>query len=314
MTATPFEKGLYETGNGIFAYLQPDGGWGWSNAGLITDGGESLLVDTLFDASLTREMLGTMADAAGVGADDIGVIVNTHANGDHCHGNGLCKHAEVIASDASAREMAELSAGDLAAIMDQAKAMGPAGQYLVDIFGSFNFRDVAEKHPTQTFTGQHSVTVGNKRVDLIEVGPAHTAGDVLVHVPEDKTVFTGDILFIEGTPIMWAGPVANWIAACDKIVELKPETIVPGHGPITDEAGVRRVQDYLHYIDIEARKRFDAGLSVRDASHDIKLGDFSSWGDSERIAVNVSTLYREYSGDTAPLNVVQLFGLMAELR
>ena len=126
MTATPFEKGLYETGNGIFAYLQPDGGWGWSNAGLITDGGESLLVDTLFDASLTREMLGTMADAAGVGADDIGVIVNTHANGDHCHGNGLCKHAEVIASDASAREMAELSAGDLAAIMDQAKAMGPA--------------------------------------------------------------------------------------------------------------------------------------------------------------------------------------------
>ena len=161
---------------------------------------------------------------------------------------------------------------------------------------------------------QHRLLPDNKRVDLIEVGPAHTAGDVLVHVPEDKTVFTGDILFIEGTPIMWAGPVANWIAACDKIVELKPETIVPGHGPITDEAGVRRVQDYLHYIDIEARKRYDAGLSVRDAAHDIKLGDFSSWGDSERIAVNVSTLYREYSGDTAPPNVVQLFGLMAELR
>jgi glyoxylase-like metal-dependent hydrolase (beta-lactamase superfamily II) len=127
-------------------------------------------------------------------------------------------------------------------------------------------------------------------------------------------VFTGDILFIEGTPIMWAGPVANWIAACERIVEMQPEVIVPGHGPLTDVAGVRRVQEYLRYIDGEARQRYDAGLSVRDAAHDIALGDFSSWGDSERIAVNVSTLYREYSGDTAPPDVVGLFALMAELR
>lgn len=314
MTDIPFQKGLFETGNGIYAYLQPDGGWGWSNAGLITDGGESLLVDTLFDASLTRDMLKTMADAAGVGADDIGTIVNTHANGDHTHGNGCCEHAEVIASEASAMEMAELPAPALAAIMVQAKEMGPAGQYLVDIFGSFDFTDVAEKHPTLTFSGEYSVQVGDKKVDLIEVGPAHTAGDVLVHVPEDKTIFTGDILFIEGTPIMWAGPVSNWIAACDRIIDLKAETIVPGHGPITDIHGVRRVQDYLRYIDQEARKRYDAGLSVRDAAQDINLGDFSSWGDSERIAVNVSTLYREYASDTAPPDVVQLFGLMAELK
>ncbi len=314
MNNIPFQKGLFETGNGIYAYLQPDGGWGWSNAGLITDGGESMLVDTLFDASLTRDMLSTMADAAGIGADDIGVIANTHANGDHTHGNGCCHKAEVIASEASAKEMSELPASELAAIMDQAKAMGPAGQYLVDIFGSFNFRDVEEKLPTQTFTGELSVTIGDKKVDLIEVGPAHTAGDVLIHVPGDKTIFTGDILFIEGTPIMWAGPVANWIAACDKIIDLKPETIVPGHGPLTDIHGVRRVQDYLRYIDQEARKRYDAGLSARDAAHDIHLGDFSSWGDSERIAVNVSTLYREYKSDTSPPDVVQLFGLMAELR
>jgi hypothetical protein len=92
------------------------------------------------------------------------------------------------------------------------------------------------------------------------------------------------------------------------------DVIVPGHGPITDKAGVRRVQDYLVFCDREARKRFDAGLSVRDAAHDIALGDFSSWGDSERIAVNVDTLYRQYRGDKSPPNTVELFGLMAELR
>ena len=56
-----YTKGLHELGDGLYAYLQPDGGWGWSNAGLITGEGTSLLVDTLYDLHLTREMLDAMA-------------------------------------------------------------------------------------------------------------------------------------------------------------------------------------------------------------------------------------------------------------
>ena len=70
------------------------------------------------------------------------------------------------------------------------------------------------------------------------LGPAHTAGDVLAWVPDDRTVFTGDLLFIGGTPIMWAGPVGNWLAACDRILEMDAENIVPGHGPMTDAAAI----------------------------------------------------------------------------
>ena len=58
-----YTKGLHDLGNGCYGYLQPDGSWGWSNAGLVVDGGESLLVDTLFDLKLTREMLDTMRRA-----------------------------------------------------------------------------------------------------------------------------------------------------------------------------------------------------------------------------------------------------------
>ena len=88
-----YTKGLHELGNGTYAYLLPDGGWGWSNAGLITDGGESLLVDTLFDLPLTAEMLTAMRDAAPA-AKSIDTLVNTHANGDHTYGNQLVKGAE----------------------------------------------------------------------------------------------------------------------------------------------------------------------------------------------------------------------------
>lgn len=309
-----YTKGLKDIGNGLYAWLQPDGGWGWSNAGLIRDGEASLLVDTLFDMAMTRDMLDAMKDATGIGADKIGTIVNTHANGDHCHGNGCCPQAEIIASEASAREMAEVPPAMLAQFKKMGAQLGPAGIYFADIFAPFDFENVDERAPTQTFSGALDLKVGDKQVRLIEVGPAHTGGDVLVHVPGDRAVFTGDILFINGTPLMWAGPVANWIRACEQIIAMDVDVIVPGHGPVTDKAGVRRVADYLAYADREARKRFDAGLGVREAALDIALGDYASWGDAERIAVNVDSLYREYRGDGKITPVIELFALMAEVR
>ena len=59
----PFKKGLCDLGNHTYAYLQPNGGWGWSNSGLITDSGESIIVDTLFDEQLTLDMLKNMKKA-----------------------------------------------------------------------------------------------------------------------------------------------------------------------------------------------------------------------------------------------------------
>lgn len=314
MAAWNYAKGLHDLGHGVYAYLQPDGSWGWSNAGLVIDGDQSLLVDTLFDEIITAEMLDVMHDATGKAATDITTLVNTHANGDHTYGNRLISEAEIIASRASADEMAEFPPEMLADLLREAPQLGALGRYLEDSFAAFDFDGIGLALPSRTFSGRLDLTIGDKPVHLIEVGPAHTRGDVLVHVPDDRVVYTGDILFIESTPVMWAGPVRNWLDALDLIVDLDVAAIVPGHGPITDKAGVRRVHDYLSYIDQEARKRYNAGLSARDAAFDIALADYGSWGDAERIAVNVDTLYREYEGDTSPPDILQLFALMAAIR
>ena len=307
-----FTKGLHDLGQGSFAYLQPDGSWGWSNAGLITHGEESLLVDTLFDLHLTRDMLKVMCDAAPQ-AERIGTLVNTHANGDHTFGNQLVEGATIIASAAGAAEMAELPPQALADIMRNAGEMGEAGAFLKKLFDVFDFEGIQLQAPTETFSGVTTRKVGDKEVQLHEVGPAHTKGDILVFVPADKTAFTGDILFIDGHPIIWAGPVANWIKACDLMIGWDVETIVPGHGPITDKSGVRAVREYLVYIEAEARKRHAAGLSVMEAAQDISFEDFSSWGDAERIVVNVDTLYKEFNNDPSPSDIVQMFAMMSKL-
>ncbi len=307
-----YTKGLHALGNGAYGWLQPDGSWGWSNAGLICDSGQSLLVDTLFDVPLTEAMLAAMRRAEPAAAT-IRTLVNTHANGDHYNGNECAPGAEIIASRACAEQMAADPPSRLALMQANAAAMGLPGKFFAEVFAPFDFAGVTGVLPTRTFERELSLQVGGKRVELINVGPAHTAGDTFVHVPADKLLFSGDILFIDGTPIMWEGPIGNWIGACERILAMDVDVIVPGHGPVTDKRGVRAVKSYLEYITAEARKRFDAGMSAADAAHDIALGDYASWGDAERIVVNVASLYREFSGDTSPPKVLELFGLMAEL-
>jgi cyclase len=313
MSTWQYTKGLHELGNSVYAYLQPNGTWGWSNAGLITDGEASLLVDTLFDLQLTGEMLETMRRSVRA-ASHIDMVVNTHANGDHCYGNQLVADAQIIASQKTADEMVEgLQAAQMAALVKQAPALGQIGAYIIHAFGPFNFDNITLTPPSKTFEGETTVQVGGKTVQLIEVGPAHTRGDTLTYLPAERVVFTGDILFIGGHPIMWAGPTSNWLRACDRILAMDVETIVPGHGPITDKKGVAGVKGYLQYVYDEACKRYEAGMPAFEAAKDIPMDRYASWSDGERIVVNVATIYRELSGDQSPPDMVSLFAQMAPL-
>ncbi len=292
-----YTRGLHDLGNSVYAYLQPDGTWGWSNAGILVDGEASLLIDTLFDLKLTQQMLDTMRKSIPAAAH-IDMVVNTHANGDHCYGNELVADAQIIASARTAQEMIEgVKPQLMAAVLKQAPQLGQLGEYMSRIFGSFDFDNITLTPPKTTFEGELSLTVGEKAVHLIEVGPAHTRGDTMVYIPGDRVVFTGDILFIGGHPIIWAGPTSNWLRACDRILAMDVETIVPGHGPITDKQGVIEVKTYLEYIFQEARKRYEAGMPALEAAMDIPLDRYATWTDGERIAVNIASIYRELGGD-----------------
>jgi glyoxylase-like metal-dependent hydrolase (beta-lactamase superfamily II) len=299
MSSWEYVRGVHDLGNGAYAYLQPDSGsgWGWSNGGLIVDGKESLLVDTLRDEKLTKAMLDGLRDATGLKARDIGKLVNTHKDGDHWFGNRLMQHAEIIASKATAEAMKQATPQLFRDALKN-RPDGYVGDYILKIHGPpFDFEGVEPVRPSRTFSEHLNLRVGDKTVELIEVGPAHTEGDTLVYVPENKTVYTGDVVFLDNTPVIWAGPVENWLAAIDRILAMDVEIVVPGHGPITDKKGVIPVRDYLVYVRDEARKRYDAGMSVEEAVQDIALGDYSTWGGAERIIINVDYFYRQFSGD-----------------
>jgi cyclase len=306
-----YTRGLHEIGDGVWAYLQPDGGWGWSNAGLIRGDDSSLLVDTLFDLRLTADMLDQMR-AMTPAARRIATVVNTHANGDHCYGNSLLGEAEIIATARCAEEMLQLPPAAMAAMLRSADSLGAAGQFALKIFSPFSFDDVPLAVPTRTFESQLELRVGDRSVSLLEVGPAHTGGDAVVHLPDDGIVFTGDILFHGGHPIVWAGPVANWITACDRVLALNPTFVVPGHGPLATPAALEDLKEYFELLSREARIRFDSGMTALDTARDIDLGPYAGWSEAERVVANVHALFRDF-GDRSPSDALALMGEMAAL-
>jgi cyclase len=288
--STAYTKGLHELGEGLWAYLQPRGQWGYSNAGLIAGDGDSMLVDTLFDLKLTREMLEQMKPITST--RPIGSLVNTHANGDHCYGNELVPdRATIYATVAAADEMKEVPP----ALLDALKSVPDPeiAEFANHAFGDFDFADVSGRDPDETFVRELTLSVGGREVMIRDLGPAHTRSDSIVLVPSARTVFTGDLVFVEGTPIAWAGPIGNWTAACDTIAGLDVETVVPGHGPVTDRQGVLDVKRYFEFVFAEGRERFESGMDAMDAAFDIDLGEFADLSDCERIVVTVETIYRD---------------------
>ncbi|MGH8227536.1 MAG: MBL fold metallo-hydrolase [Steroidobacteraceae bacterium] len=314
MSQWPFTRGLHDLGNGCFAYLQPDGTWGWSNAGLIESRGETLLVDTLMGLDITRAMLEEMCRKVPAAAR-IDKLVNTHANPDHVLGNELVAGAEIISGRAAAEDISRMDPAGFVRMAQNWQQMGDGGEFFHETMGRrFDFSGVTIAPPTRTFEHELTLRVGDKEIRLVDLGPAHTRSDTIVHVPSDRTVFTGDILFSEASPIMWEGPVQNWVDACEYLLSLDVETIVPGHGPISDKTAVRAQKSYFEYLRAEARRRYEAGLSWEEAAADIALREFAHWSDAERIVANVHALYREFGARMAAATAPELFAAMGRWR
>lgn len=312
MTKWNYEKGWQEVGPGVYAYLQPDGSWGLSNAGLVADGGQALLIDTLYDLHLTAEMLQSLGRIL-PSVPPITTLVNTHSNGDHWFGNQLVRADEIISSKAAAEEMPQMPPAFMDGLMKGAGGMGGLGQYLLKGFGRYDYEGITPTLPTRTFEGRLDLEVGGLEVHLIEVGPCHTRGDLIVLIPSAKVAFAGDIVFHGAHPILWEGPVKNWIKALDIMLEADVEVVVPGHGPLGGTDCLEETRAYFHYLMKQAQIMRAQGLNAAEAAFALDLRPFSHWSEDERVVVNMDSIYRELDQRVEKTNVLELFGLMAKM-
>lgn len=318
-----YEEGLWDLGQRLYAWMVPNGSWGESNSGLVIGDRQSLLIDTLWDLRHTQTMLDAIEPL--LREAPLHTLVNTHADGDHFWGNQLIgKHVETITSAAARAEMdlhkpsSMLAFARLGTVLKQIP-VGPAqrvGHWFSSMCLPYSFDEVTHTPASETFEGTVWREVGGRRLQLIEVGPAHTTGDLMVYVPDAKTLYAGDILFVGSTPVMWAGPVENWLKALDLILDLDVDTIVPGHGPLTGKDGVRALKTYWEYVQGATLRCFEKKLSAKKAAYQIVASDefralpFAQWDSPERMMTNVHLLYRQFRGLTGHLSVPAKVNLM----
>lgn len=232
--------------------------------------------------------------------------------GDHYFGNQVLadRNVEIVASEAAAALMTQQAVDELAAVK---RADGKLGQFARAVLAPFTFEGITSTGPTRTFSGELSLDGGGRDVRLIQVGPAHTSGDTLIYVPDAKLMFAGDILFIGGTPIAWSGPTQRWIAACDLVLDLDLDVIVPGHGPVTDKSGVHEVRDHLRFIVTEATKRFEDALDVAAAIASMDRGGYASMPHSGRLVQNVLNVYQSLDPDAPHPSTAEVLQQIAAL-
>ncbi len=327
-----FSGGLIELADRAWAWLQPNGGLGESNAGLIAGAGESLLIDTLWDARLTRSMLDAM-DPITVGAGaPISRLLNTHGDGDHWYGNGLLDaDVEIVASEAAIAQMTQEPPAMLTRLAPVGTIAGLAGRLPLmpgrssmrglarfgDALSCYEFGGLHPRIPGRSFAGSLELEVGGRRVEVTEVGPAHTGGDAIVWLADARIAFVGDIVFNGVTPIIWAGPVDNWLAAIDRIEALEPDIVVGGHGPPCGVAELRVLRDYWTWLREEVarageEKPGDLAERLLD-SPGFRDAPWGAWGYPERNLVNAARIAATLDGTAGPLGTPERIKLIAAM-
>jgi glyoxylase-like metal-dependent hydrolase (beta-lactamase superfamily II) len=293
---------LQQVSENCFAVLNEKNRVCDANSGLINLGG-GVVIDTQSDLSHARQMIELFGK---VWRGMPKRVINTHEDGDHVWGNQLFEGAEIIAHRtvkelmphvADPRETQQLLRGaDHFFSRMLLKALHPGARQLQQ---DFDFDGIKLVLPTTVFEERHVLNLDGTEVHLIYVGPCHQIGDTIIHVPKERVVFAGDVIFRQCTPMGWNGTYDKWLKVLDLIIWLDPDVIVPGHGPVCGIEGAMEMKAYLQYVREESRRWFDEGLTSLEASKRIDLGPYGAYRAPARLYMNVERAYRECRHEAA---------------
>ena len=308
---------LEQVGDQCFAVINGKNRLCDSNSGLINLG-DGVVIDTQCDLRHARRMIELFG---GVWRGRPRQVVITHEDPDHVWGNQLFPDARIIAHRKIHERLPHTSdPRNLQRLQKAARhwfsrsvmrLTNPAMLALArQLAEDYDFEGIELVLPDTLFDERYELDLDGTHVEIIHVGPAHQWGDTMIHVPSQRVLFAGDVVFRLCTPMGWAGTFANWQRALDLILELEPAVIVPGHGPVCGLEGPRELKSYLSYVQVEAKACFDRGMSAVEAARRIDFGPYAEWNSPARLSFNVERAYREFRGDPfdAPWDIGKVFG------
>ena len=283
------EPYLEEVADGVYAYIQLDGGWYLNNCGFVVGSDGVVAIDATSTERRTKAYLEAMR---GVTPLPVRVLLNTHHHGDHNHGNYLFPTAAIVAHETCRRETLEA---------------GLIGQAL---FPDVEWGAIEVKPPFVTFRDRITVWADHVGIECVHIGPAHTTNDVYAWIPSRGVLFTGDLVFHQVTPLALQGTISGWMSAVADLKALEPAVVVPGHGPVGGPDAIDQVERYLRFVQEAASAAHAEGLTALEAAQGADLGEFADLPDSERLVMNLHRAMSELRGEPegTPLDIGAVIG------
>ena len=238
------ENGLLKITDSIYSYTDvkgasPKNSFG-ANAGIVIGKDFLVAVDSLISAQEAKRFI---KDIKKISKKPIKFLINTHYHLDHTLGNSeFAKLGAVIISHENDKDnMQKAGVG----MLQYAKQSGLSDQDL---------KGTKLAYPTLTFKDRVTLDLVNNKIEILFLGPSHTTGSVLVYVPQEKVLFTGDLLFTDFHPFLGDANIEGWIKVLDYIMAMDVDKIIPGHGPVSSKKDVADLKSYLLVFDQKAKE------------------------------------------------------------
>jgi len=275
-----------EIRNGIYLAQTTDPVFN-SNAVVIVNDDVVVLVDSHVTPSKARDLIASVKTLT---SNPITAVINSHHHWDHAHGNQefadipIIGHAFTHTKLATApleegtytrglagndTRLARMQASVQAADADERATL----ETNYELFAAHvrDFDETAPVPPSITMTDRLTLYRGNREIQVLFLGRAHTAGDVAVYFPEDRVVFTGEMA-LNGPSYLGDGFVDEWPQTLENLKALDFDVFVPGHGaPVTDLRRIDLVQEYYRDLWQLTAAKHRADVGVTNAAQTIDL-------------------------------------------
>jgi glyoxylase-like metal-dependent hydrolase (beta-lactamase superfamily II) len=255
------------------------------NVGFVVGADAALVVDTGMGVANAERVLARARELAG-GRPLF--LTLTHFHPEHGFGAQVFRDAATIVYNESQRQ-------ELNAKFDE----------FVQMFSGFSpeiasiLSDVERVEPHEAYDGRHRLDLGGTVVELESVGPAHTRGDQLVWLPEERVMFTGDLVENRFFPILPDADAhgSDWITLLERLEAMGPTTVVPGHGEVGDVGLVREVREYLEWIRSLVREGRGKGLEELKGELEPRVRErYATWDNEIWIGFAIENFRGELDG------------------
>ena len=285
-----------------------------SNGAIVINDDDVLIVDSHISPASAWALLEELKE---VTDKPVRYVVNTHFHFDHCHGNQIYPSGVEIIGHEFTREMIvagqsnngrtynTMMAGlpqqisdlraQVAETTDQTERTELERQLRIQENYAVAAVSVEPTPPTTTLTDRLTLFRGSREIRIIYLGRAHTGGDVVVHLPEERILITGDLI-VDGTPYMGDGYLTDWIGTLDNLKKLDFDVILPGHGqPLYGKFMIEHLQAYIGDLLAKITDSHAAGVPAENAAQTIDmLAHAENFPSITEVGVSVAAVERAY--------------------